>query len=474
MQKTEDRIFQKRHHVPSLSAACGQGRPKTFMPFVAHVAPYALRHQTIHDQRANLPLGDVVRRTDLRVAMLSFLLRVARLPIFLPRLVDEQKVTLAMLFKTLGNRNRLVVLRNKSPNRLLNRFFVSIHQTLETDLRQLTLSMNRCEHLFDVFQQTLAVRLRVVQRRQELDLANQVCPTKLKKRFRLLLVLQIRRKEVAADAAGKIFAERCFQNLAAARHVDLEKREELRNETPCPLQLAVLLEARFVDMKMALPFQKFRKLFIRRLECRRCFFDLLDEKPRADIDADDIAKILLERAIRNVTSAFEIRGQRDHLRPEEAGFFDFVRQGDVVITLAMPAPIHELLILRDEERFFDEFDLRDFRRGVGEIELVSAIGALGQFELDDFVDEFRRDGFSQILLVTLLSPLFSLDFPLRFRIVGRLVLRRLDNIRRLRLRRVAGIFFEHGDAFQQLRNRLIALTQFRSKLRNDFFHIHNT
>ena len=172
MQKTEDRIPQKRHHIPSLATACGHGCPKTFMPFVAHVAPHALRHQSIHHQCANLTLRHVVRRADLRVALLPFLLRVALLGFLPSRFVDEQKVTLAVLFKTLRNHRRLFVLRNKSLNRLLNRLFMPIHQTLEADLRQFILSMNRCKHLFDVLQQTLAIRLRVVKRRQKLDLAN--------------------------------------------------------------------------------------------------------------------------------------------------------------------------------------------------------------------------------------------------------------------------------------------------------------
>ena len=91
MQKTEDRIPQKRHHIFSLATACRYGRPKTFMPFIARLAANALRHQTIHHQCANLTLRNVVRRTDLRVALLPFLLRVALLGFLPSRLVDEQK-----------------------------------------------------------------------------------------------------------------------------------------------------------------------------------------------------------------------------------------------------------------------------------------------------------------------------------------------------------------------------------------------
>ncbi len=66
---------------------------------------------------------------------------------------------------------------------------------------------------------------------------------------------------------------------------------------------------------------------------------------------------------------------------------------DVMVTLAVLAPVHQLLIFRDDKRLCDEFDLlRGFCFGFGEIEFVSAIGTGGEFELDDFVDEFGREG----------------------------------------------------------------------------------
>ena len=54
MQKAEDCILKKGHDVSSLFSAGGDGGPKTFMPFVAHVAACALRHDAVHNQRANV------------------------------------------------------------------------------------------------------------------------------------------------------------------------------------------------------------------------------------------------------------------------------------------------------------------------------------------------------------------------------------------------------------------------------------
>ena len=434
------------------------------MPLIAHVAASALRDQTVHDQRANLPLRNIVRRLNVR------------------RIVNEQKVTFAMLLETLRKRQRLVVFRNKSLNRLLNRLFMPIHQTLETNFRQLGLPMNICKHSLHVLQQPFSVRLRVVKRHQKLDLADQVSPTELKECFRLFFVLQIGREEVTADAAEKIVTERFFQNLAAARGIDLEKREELRNETPRPLQLAVLLETRFVDVNMTLSFQKFFQLFIRRLERRRCFCDLFDEKARTDIDADDVTKILLQRSVRNVASAFEISGQCDHVRSEETGFFDLGRQSDIMVTLTVFAPIHELLIFGDEKRLLDEFDLlRDFGRGVGEIEFVSTIGTSRQFEFDDFVDEFRRERLVKILFVSFLCTFFSFDFPFRFWIDRGLIFGRLNNIGGRRLGGIGGIFFELRNffvsRFQQCFGVFQQCFEFGDtffEFGNDFFRIHDT
>ena len=41
VQKTDDRISQKRHHISALPTARRDGRPKTFMPFVARLAANA-------------------------------------------------------------------------------------------------------------------------------------------------------------------------------------------------------------------------------------------------------------------------------------------------------------------------------------------------------------------------------------------------------------------------------------------------
>jgi len=302
MQKTENRIMKKGHDISSLLSAGGHRGPETFMPFIAHVASSALRHDSVHHQCTDILLGLIIRRGNRRI-------------------INEKEIAFTMLLKTPGQCNRLVVLRNESLNCFLDRFFVTIHQSFETDFRQSVLPMNRPKHLFDILQQAFAVDFRGIKRRQKLDFTNQVCPAKLKKRFVLFSVLQIRTEKITAETSGKIFTKRFNQNLAAPRGVNLEERKTFRDETPRPLQLAVLFETRLINVKMILLFQKFFKFLVRRLERGRHFFDLFDEKTRRKINPDAIAKIFLERPIRNMTPTFEIGGEGDHVRTEQSCLF---------------------------------------------------------------------------------------------------------------------------------------------------------
>ena len=113
----------------------------------------------------------------------------------------------------------------------------------------------------------------------------------------------------------------------------------------------------------------------------------------------------------------------------------------------MFAPIHQLLIFGHEKRLFNEFDLlRDFRFTFFEIEFVPAIGTSRQFELDDFIDQLRRERLAKMLLVTFLSAASALALTFGFAFaLGTLAvcagtLRRLDDVRRRRLRRIGRIF----------------------------------
>lgn len=99
------------------------------------------------------------------------------------------------------------MVRHETLRRFPDHFFVTIHQTFETDLRQFVLAMNRFEYFFDVFQKTFSVRFRLLKHRQKLDLADQMSPAEPEKRLGLFSARQIRREEIAADAAEKILAK---------------------------------------------------------------------------------------------------------------------------------------------------------------------------------------------------------------------------------------------------------------------------
>ncbi|MCL2117847.1 MAG: hypothetical protein FWH27_05405 [Planctomycetaceae bacterium] len=61
MQKTEDRITEKCHDVSSLFLASGNRCPEMFVPYVTCVATCALRHDLVHDQRADALFGLMIR-----------------------------------------------------------------------------------------------------------------------------------------------------------------------------------------------------------------------------------------------------------------------------------------------------------------------------------------------------------------------------------------------------------------------------
>src|SRR5215469_11067501 len=272
-----------------------------------------------------------------------------------------------------------------------------------------------------------------------------MCPAKLKKRTRLLLVLQIRRKKVATDTAQKIVAKRVMQNFTATRSINLEKSKKLRYETPSPLQLAVLLETRLVNVQMTLLLQKLRKFIVRRLESGGNFFDLFRKKTGRDVNTHDITEVFFQCTIGGMNTSLEITCQGGHVRSEETGFFDFFGQANVMIAFALLAPIHQLLIFGDVDRFFDEIDLlKRFRFCVFQIEFVSAVGTVGEFEFDDFIDQFGCDGLSEVLLVTGLGSLFAfflfVVFVLRFG--------RFDDVGGGRFGGVLRVLFEHRDFFE--------------------------
>ena len=64
-----------------------------------------------------------------------------------------------------------------------------------------------------------------------------------------------------------------------------------------------------------------------------------------------------------------------------------------MIALAVFAPIHQLLIFGNDNRFFNECDLlKGFCFAVDEVELLLAVGTVCEFEFDDFVEESWGEG----------------------------------------------------------------------------------
>ena len=74
-----------------------------------------------------------------------------------------------------------------------------------------------------------------------------------------------------------------------------------------------------------------------------------------------------------------------------------------------------------------------------EVEFVSAIGTSGEFEFDDFANEFGSEGLSEVLLVSLLCSNFSFTSFFVF------WFGRFNDIGGERLGRIARVLFECGN-----------------------------
>jgi hypothetical protein len=73
---------------------------------------------------------------------------------------------------------------------------------------------------------------------------------------------------------------------------------------------------------------------------------------------------------------------------------------------------------------------------------ISTVGTFGQFEFDDFVDEFGTDGGTKVLFMTGLGSLLAFLFLTVFVFRGRLG--RFNDIGGRRFGGGAGILFERG------------------------------
>ena len=423
-----DAGFQERHDVAALLFAGGQDAPEPFLPAVAPVASRALRHLAVDHHFANRLFAGVVRWCDV--------------------VLDESKIIVLPLRQTLRNIFRVLVVRHAALRGFQDVAAMFVHPSLPCEFRDIAVIVDRREHTANVSQQSLAVirNFFVFAFGEKFDFANEMCPTKLQHDRSQTLEFAIRSPKIARDDAGVIRAEKLFEHDAATRRIDVKHRKFLRPHTPSPTSLAVFLVAGFVDVKMRFTRQLRDEFGVRFRHCIACLANLFGKKASRNLERHGIGEEVAHRCVGHVSATFEPRGQRDELRSEEAGFFDFRRQVGAVITLTMLAPRPCLLKFGHDERFLDELDLlMNFRRLVGGLEFSAARRTGIELEFDGLVDLRRVEGLAKILLVTFLTAglaFLAVATTLTFRLG---VLRWLDNIGRRRLRRVAGMLLKRGN-----------------------------
>ena len=268
-------------------------------------------------------------------------------------------------------------------------------------------------------------------------------PTELKCHGSQTVEFPIRSLEIARNRPDVVHAEKILQYDAPPRRIDVEQRVLSRPEAPCPTLLSVFLAAGFVDVKMRLARQPLKQFAV--------------EVPQS--------------RVRHVPASLEVRCQGripeiQQLRSEESGFFDFRRQHGGVKTLTMFAPIPRLAKFRNDEGLVGELDLlMDFGR-LGREDELAAAGRTGvEFEIDEVVDLGFVEGFSKVLLVSLLGSAFP--FPLVLRLDGR-----FDAIGGVRLGGVGRIFPEHSDFGFEFGDASLKLFDESRLLQGEFLPIH--
>ena len=436
MKKRFDTRPQKRHHVRALLFASRKHTPEPLLPTVAPVASSPLRHFAVDHDLANCLFARIVCRWNL--------------------FLDKTKILFPPVPKSLGDVDRVLVRRNRAPRHLQDRIAMRLHLPTPNLIRTFVLSMNGRKHFLNFLQKTSAVTSRcfVLALGEKLHFADQMSPTELECRRGHSLELFVCSPKIARNRSAIIRAQNVFQHDAPTRRIDVKHRQPSRAKTPDPTPLAVLFASRFVDVNVRLVRQTFEKAFVRLLHRTGDFANLLGKKARRDFQRHRIGEKILQGFVRHVPATLEIRGQGDEFRSEKTGLLNVLRQVGTVETLTMFAPGPRLSIFGHDERLVDEFDLlMNFRR-LGRWDEFSAATRTGfQIEFDDLVDLVFVERFSQISLVTFLSPAFALlAFVFRLGTLGR-----PDDVRRWRLRGVGRILFEHGNMFGQRLDKLFEL-----------------
>ena len=195
----------------------------------------------------------------------------------------------------------------------------------------------------------------------------------------------------------------------------------------------------FVNIKLRFIGQTFKKIIVGLLKSSRCFLYQFVQLAARDGDAYDITQKLANSRKRTMTTAFHIRDNSSKTRTDQLTFLNMNGHLCVMEFLTMLAPITKGVVLFNVNRLFNNFNLLNNSTGV--------------FNLFKFATAIREGVKSMSLkiinFVRCKRRSFVLGvFGLAANVTGTVaffLLRRFDNIRRWRLRRVGRILRELGN-----------------------------
>jgi hypothetical protein len=218
--------MDKIKNISLLLFAGGQYRPDAFAPTHANLAPGSLRYPPVNYHTSNLPLSTIVGRLNSRLGQ--------KTKIIFRRLAPKPS---GQFF------GQWMVWRPSHPAQ--KAIFDFSHQTKETSGSQLVTAMQCIKQLFEPSEQFICPKGQLFNSvlSKKANLANKMSHAILYWHIKQPGVFTIRPPIVRTDNTGKVFAQRFFKYIAAARIIDLKQTVIRCIKTPRPVQLSVIMMA---------------------------------------------------------------------------------------------------------------------------------------------------------------------------------------------------------------------------------------
>lgn len=430
---------------PALLTARRNDGPYAFAPTTTSLAAGALRDALIDNQGANRLLGEVVRRFYTgdgekgEVAVRSF----SSEPLC-------ERVCLHARRRMPNNAHEFL------PNTMCASQIGRISESFST-----VDGLEKSPHARKEFTSPAGQHLvRLLDEKP--DFANQMRHAKLDGDRCVAHELAVCREEVAADHSAERFRENVPQDIGSTRGIDMEQGEVVGPETPCPQILARLRMARLVHAKTRLRGKRLAKFRIGLLKCGGDSLNHLGQCAGAHRELEYFLEELLDAGKGNVAFRFQERDRGRKLRSYEPASTNLDRHRRIHDTAGTAVQVLACAVLGHEQRRVDQVRLLNY----GPLTEWSQTSGFfsSQFVRLDAVDAlgWKRGSFMP-RVPRLATGASFVPLP------GHAERRRLDDVRRRRLRTRARVACQACDLCLERRDLRLHGDQFRRQIRDRFF-----